>query len=573
VGAEAAARLYFDKRAADLSLGEAALLAGIPQRPAAFNPRRHPAAALKRREYVFGRMRELGLATPAELAAARRERIVLADRPSRPDAACFADWVIAREGCDCGTVRTALDPEVQAAMQAVVHEHASELSALGIDGPAAVVIGVEESELLAMVGSADPSDPLTGQVNAATSRRQPGSLLKPFIYARAYDSGLLTPDTVVFDVPTSWAGYSPENIDREFQGPIPARRALAESRNLPAVRLLDRLSVRSLATDLAALGMPLDAASEDCGLSLALGTAEVSLLNVAAAYAALARLGEWKPLKLAAAGPPGARRRVYSAGAAYLTLRSLGTAASGEPLGLAWKTGTSWNQRDAWAVAVTPHHVVAVWCGRLSGQGHPLLVGADAALPVATEIAGLLSGDGTWRRPDGVGTRPTCAVTGAPPGSDCSRITDGEFLPGVSSDLPCRVHRATGSAGTRQVVEVWPPEVASWLASRGGPGGSADGAGPKPTGLAITSPRPGAEYVLAAGGAAGDALHLQACTPPGARCLYWFVDGEFLGRSSPGEDVPWTLRPGPHEVLASDGVHSAVPVSFTVVPSLGRSAE
>jgi penicillin-binding protein 1C len=564
VGAEAAARLYFGKGAEHLTLGEAALLAGVPQRPARFNPRKHLAAALERREYVLGRMRDLGFVTPDEAAAARRERIALTERPSRPDTACFADWVIARRGHDCGMVRTTLDPVVQATVHAAVQRHRAEMSALGVDGLAAVVLGVEESELLAMVGSADPSDPLSGQVNSATSLRQPGSLLKPFIYARAYGLGMLTPDSVVFDVPTAWPGYSPENMDRQFLGPITARRALAESRNLPAVRLLARLSVASLAGDMAALGIPTDSAARSYGLSLALGTAEVRLVDVANAYAALARLGRWRPLRATAGEPRGRGREVYPSGAAYLALRSLGAATPDEPPRIAWKTGTSWNQRDAWAVVLTPAHVVAIWCGKLSGEGHPVLVGAHAALPPATEIAGLLPGGGNWQRPASVRLRRACGLSGAPSGADCPDVTEGEYLPGISSEVACRVHRAVDEGGGRQVVEVWPPDVDAWLASP--PGLVREGERRVAERLApvVLSPRAGARYVLAGGKAPGNVLHMQARTDADAGGLYWFVDGELLGRFLPGEDVCWPLRPGRHEVLASDGRRSAAPVTFTV---------
>jgi penicillin-binding protein 1C len=571
VGAEAASRLYFGKGAADLALGEAALLAGVPQRPAAFNPRRHLAAALERREYVFQRMRELGVATPDDLTAARRQPITLAQRPPRPDAACLADWVIARQGRDCGTVQTTLDPGIQAAVVAVVQRHARQLSAQGIDGPAVIVVGVESSELVAMVGSADPGDVLNGQVNAATSLRQPGSLLKPFIYARAYDSGLLTPDSVVFDVPTSWPGYRPENMDRAFRGPMPARRALTESRNLPAVRLLQQISIEGAASDLAALGIALHAPPESYGLSLALGTAEVQLVDVAGAYSVLARLGVWRPLRVTTADPDSAGRRVYSPGAAYLALRSLGTVAPQEPLRTVWKTGTSWNQRDAWAVAVTPSHVVAVWCGRLSGEGHPALTAAATALPLALEIADLVPGGGDWGRPPSVRTRPVCALTGAPPGPHCPHVIEGEFLPGITSDLPCRVHRAGGLAGERRVVEVWPPDVAAWLAWRTAPAAEADRPRPGRSELAIMSPRAGAEYFLPRDGTAGDVLHMEARTPPGAEWVYWFVDGELVSRSAPDEAVRWPLRPGCHTVFASDGMHSAAPVAFAVIQAPRRA--
>jgi len=569
VGAEAASRLYFDKSAAELTLGEAALLAGIPQRPSSFDPRRHLQQALRRREYVLARMLDLKLIGQDQLAAVRREPIVISRTPRRAEAARFADWVISRRGRDCGTVRTTLDPEIQALVRTVLKPHIRKLRNLGVDGIGVVVIGVHNSELLAMIGSADPDDLLIGQVNAATTPRQPGSALKPFIYARAYGSGLLTPDGVVFDVPGTWQGYRPENMDRRFRGAIPARRALVESRNIPAVRLLQSISPGAMAEDMASLGIRLDSAADRCGLSLALGTAEVRLIELANAYAALARLGEFRPLRTARSSPRGAARRVYSRGAAYLTLRSLGASRSGESPAVAWKTGTSWNHRDAWAVAVTPGYAVAVWCGRPSGDGHPGLIGAQAALPIAMDVLdGLPGTTGKWHRPETVRTRRICARSGAPAGTACPRTSEGEFLPGISCETPCRVHRVTGKGKKKQIAEFWPPEVISWLSlSVSCPGahpGPSRRRTTRPT-LVITSPTAGTEYVMVKGDAASNLLQFEARARPGTSFLYWFLDGELLGRSPPGRAMTWPLRPGNHEVLVSDGTLAARPVRFTVL--------
>jgi penicillin-binding protein 1C len=429
---------------------------------------------------------------------------------------------------------------------------------LGIDGVAVVVLDVSSSEVLAMVGSADPEDPVAGQVNAATSPRQPGSLLKPFIYARGFDAGLLTPDSMVYDVPGSWRDYRPENFDREFMGPMPAAEALRESRNLPAVRLLATLGPASLARDLGDLGVRLSGAPEQYGLSLALGSAETRLLDVAGAYAALARGGEWRPVRALAGEPPAQSRRVFSTGAAYLALRCLGAPAEGGPPSAAWKTGTSWNFRDAWAVAVTPSRAVAVWCGRTSGGGHPALVGARAALPLALKLVAEVGGRETWKRPESVRIRQVCTLSGAPATLCCERVVEAEFLPGVSSEAPCALHRRLSDG---RIATVWPPEVAAWLSARKEP--AAADAARKPA-LAITSPRNGAEYVLPRRGAKGGALPLSAATSPESGSVCWFVDGQLWKRAAPGESTDWPLCPGRHEVLACDERGASARAGFTV---------
>ena len=570
VGAEAAARLCFGKGAEELTLGEAALLAGVPQSPARLNPRRHPEAALERREYVLARMLELGLASHAEVERARREPVRMAmaegpreasDAPGGQDAA-VADWLVGRLGRDCGAVRSTLDARIQAAARTAAERHAAGLRGRGVDALAVVVIDVRRSELAAMVACSGDS-----QVNGALAPRQPGSLLKPFVYARAFDLGLLAPDSVVYDLPGRWGGYQPENFDREFLGPMSAARALAESRNLPAVRTLAATGSGSLARDLAALGVPLARPADSYGLSLALGSAEVRLTDVTNAYAALARLGRWRSLKLLRDAPDGEERRVFSQGASYLALRCLG-ASTGEGRHPACKTGTSWNFRDAWAVAVTPDYAVGVWCGRLSGAGNPSLVGARAALPLALELAEALPAS-TWGRPEAVRVRRVCALSGAPPTACCPHAVEAEYLPGVSSEPPCRLHRASGGA----VVESWPAEFAVFLKTKTDRDGRGrqETAGDEPGPLHIVSPRTGTEYVLTRGEERD--LRLSALASRDGGPVWWFVDGRLLGRTAAGGNISWSMSPGAHEVLACDASGRSSAVRFSVaagIPAGGR---
>ena len=562
VGIEAAARRYFGKGAADLSLAEAALLAGIPQRPARFNPRKHLGRALARRDFVLERMLALGLATEEQIKSTEHEPIVLCPVTTRTEAPSFADHVVAR-AVTSGSIRTTIDPATQAAAAGVVLERAADLRSAGIDGIAAVVIGVRDSELLAMVGTADRLDPQTGYINGATALRQPGSLLKPFIYTSAFASGVLTPRSVVYDIPSSWGGYSPKNMDRSFLGPVSAATALARSRNVPAVRLLNTLGVKRLAAALNRMGVRVPDAGERSGLSLALGTAEVRLVDVANAYATLARLGRYRPLRILADGPAGRAERIYSAGATYLTVRSLGSPDGGPATSMAWKTGTSWNHRDAWAVVITPTHVVGVWCGRLSGRGHAALVGADVALPTATEIAIRIAGGESeaWARPAGVRTRLACSVSGAPVSAACAGTVAAEHVPGVSSHIPCRIHRLVVRRGVRQVVTVWPAPVTDYLASKE----RAQDVVPRSR-VEIVSPANGGEYVLPSGsGVASRTLELSASAPRDASVLYWYLDGELLSRASAGEAIRWPMRRGRYELIACDENGASGVVVFSVI--------
>jgi penicillin-binding protein 1C len=563
VGAEAAALRYFDKPASDLTLGEAALLAGIPQSPARFNPKRNLENALARREYVFARMLDLDFATEREIEVARREQITLTDNQPVTTAPRFPDYALRRHGGKGGIIKTTLNPNIQAAVMDSSSRHADELQEMGIEGLAVVVIDVKKSELLAMVGTAHPGNPIHGHVNCATSRRQPGSLLKPFIYAAAYSTGEITPKSLVYDIPMSWKDYKPENMDRSYLGPVTAEQALQKSRNVPAVDLLNRMSASRLAGDANSLGLDIPGSGQRSGLTLALGSTEVTLVDISNAYAALARLGEFEPLRVDSSEAHGESARVYPHGAAYLALRSLGAPDPGRPGRAVWKTGTSWNQRDAWAVAMTPDIVVGVWCGNYSGNGHPALVGARAALPLAIGIIDRISDADleTWERPDGVRVRTVCALSGQPAASACPNNAEAEYIPGVSSEAPCQMHRYVSDKGKRRLVTAWPGNVLAFMNARKKREKSIAARRPA---IEITSPLDEAEYVMAPVAGPEDSLTFSCRTDKNAVPVYWFIDGELLSTIPSTKPVAWKMIPGPHELIASTAEGTSARVAFTV---------
>ncbi|MBN2711890.1 MAG: penicillin-binding protein 1C, partial [Planctomycetes bacterium] len=563
IGAEAAARHYFGKSAFELTLGEASLLAGIPQSPARFNPRKHLDEAMKRREFVLARLLALGLATGDEISKARREPIVIIQQARQTQAPRFVDFLLQHRKQPGGIINTTIDPRAQTIAQDVIEKHYRELHPAGVDGMATVVIDVNEASLAAMVGSANPEDPASGCINGATALRQPGSLLKPFIYAIAYESGRLTPDATVYDVPSAWKGYRPENMDREYMGPIPAAEALRLSRNIPAVRLLETIGEDALSLRINSMGLRTAANTGRYGLSLALGTAEMRLVDLANAYATLARMGSYVPLRVSKGDTLEKGKKIFSPSSTWLTLRSLGMKDKGAACQVVWKTGTSWNQRDAWAIVITPRRVAAVWCGCLSGIGNSKLTGAEAALPIALEIMGSLEGPSgkPWLRPDGVRTRKVCAISGEPAGFACSHTIDGEYIPGVSDDSTCGIHRITYVCGKAKAETRWPPEVEAFMAtSRRNPEASAA----KSKGIAVLSPRCEGEYVICP---ADQTLprELELIAGGGKeKKIYWYLDGRLLGLSNGGESLRWMMQPGEHEVVAADSLGESRSVRFSV---------
>lgn len=559
IGVQAAALRYFGKSASQLTLGEAALLAGVPQSPTRFNPRKHLAAAMKRREFVLDRMVALGYATPAEAARARAENIVLVEPKNDGERAVpgLVDWM-AQEFPAGGVRRSTIDPATQKIAADAAAAHARRLKVLGIDGLAVVVIDVRASSLAALVGNPAPNDPRHGQLNGALIRRQPGSLLKPFIYAAAYQRGVCTPDALVDDSPRDWGGYRPENMDRRFLGKIPAAEALRLSRNLPAVALLDAAGKEPVAAALRSLGLNLPDAGR-LGLSLALGTQEMRLADLANAYAALARLGRWRPLRLADDGKdendddppaPGARglAGALSPAAAWLALRSL---AEDPEQPAVWKTGTSWNHRDGWAVALCPRWVVGVWAGNWGGAGDGRLTGAEAALPLAREIIGGLATGETWARPDGVQEREACAASGHAPGIHCAARKRVLAIAGVSPATVCAECRSA------PIVAVGAGDGETMATNEAG--GGAVAAPDAHPGLKLFSPTPGGEYFLAPGAPATLPLQAEADGQ-----VTWFVDGREAARTAPLAVHAWPMTPGAHRVTAVDAAGRSAAASFVV---------
>jgi penicillin-binding protein 1C len=237
-GVEAASRAYFGKGAKDLSLGEAALLAGLPQSPSRHRPDEHPEAARARRSAVLKRMAEERFISDSQRRLAETEPIVVANA-LHPGPAGAPAWMALRQRPGGG--RTTIDTAIQKEVERLLRARAGDWPA-GTDA-AAVVLDVATGELLALVGGVDPNDPADGQVNGATAWRSPGSALKPFVYACAFESKRLAPDSTVYDVPIQRAGWAPANFDRRFSGPLPAAEALRRSLNVPAILIAEAAGV------------------------------------------------------------------------------------------------------------------------------------------------------------------------------------------------------------------------------------------------------------------------------------------------------------------------------------------
>ncbi len=382
-GVAAASWAWFGKPPLRLTPAEAALLVAIPQAPEARRPDRHPEAARAARDRVLRRMARSGVLSAEAAAAAMTEPAPAARRPFPLLAAHLADRLRAEDPL-APVIATTLDAGLQARLERLAAEAVAGRERL----QAAILVADHATgAVLAQVGSAGFTDDARGGwVDLALAPRSPGSTLKPLIYGLAFDRGLLHPETLVPDRPGVFGGWAPENADGLFRGEVRARQALQWSLNLPAVRVLDRLGPAHLMAALRRAGArPVLPEGEDAaGLAVALGGLGLSLRDVAAVYAMLARGGEAVALS-ARAGEGGPGARVLGEAAAWQVadiLRETPRPPGVMAAGIAWKTGTSYGNRDALAVGFDGRHVVAVWMGRADGTAVPGAFGAALAAPV-----------------------------------------------------------------------------------------------------------------------------------------------------------------------------------------------
>jgi penicillin-binding protein 1C len=571
VGIEAAARRYFGKGADDLSLAEASLLAGLPQSPSRLRPDRHPERARKRQRYVLERMRECRYITALQQRDALAQAVDVRPTPYPFDAPHFCDLVLASGNASPRAgARTTLDGRWQRLAEEAARRHAGHLTQAGIRGSAIVILEVHSGAVRALVGSPDYGARDAGQVNAALAPRSAGSTLKPFAYALALDRGLLGPKSVLADVPTLYPDCEPLNFEPTFRGLVTLRDALVLSLNMPALDVERRVGQPVLHDTLRALGLStLSQPAAHYGLGLVLGNGEVRLLDLANAYACLARGGVHTPARVLEDEAPAQQPRpVFSAEACWLITDMLsgderamditGHAADARLPRMAWKTGTSSGLRDAWTIAYNPEYVIGVWVGDPGGASFDDLVGRKVATPIVWDIFRQLypGNESPWfTRPTGVRFREVCAVSGCPPGPNCRERVEDWCIAGVTRYEPCAVHARPGE-------ERWPARVAACLGRQQAPDGQTENGRRKTEdgrrkasveGPRIRSPARGSSYRMMAGlEPHAQSVPLDAAGAGAGEKLFWFVNDHFLGESRSGEPLFWPLRQGAIQIVCSD---------------------
>jgi penicillin-binding protein 1C len=610
-GPAEAARFYFQKPLADLSLAESALLAGLPQAPSRLDPLKHPARALARREVVLDRLAKTYDAS--RISAARAEPLKLRPLPEKP----VAPWLPAFEQLQRpgSGQRTSIDAALQHDVEAIVREELAKLSASNLKHAAVVVLDNSTREILTLVSSGDWRDPNGGQINGALAPRSPGSALKPFTWLLAFEKGGLHPGSIVADIPTRFRTKegldAPENYDRTFRGPVTVSEALACSLNVPAMRALNDLGgPRPLHQLLLELGI--DTIGPDpapYGLGLTLGNAPVRLLDLANAYATLAEGGTHREARLwmadgrseivdgrwqmadenskASAAPPSTIHHppstIFSPSSAYLIAGILADPIArapsfgrGGPLELpfpcAAKTGTSSDFRDNWCLGFTGRFTVGVWAGNFDNSPMKGLSGVAGAGPVFQRAMLRVHRDAKpeWlERPEGLVQVVIDPLTGKRMGDGRWQIVDENAKDNEGSTiphLPSAIHHPPSTiyhlpadrlplasspddrdAAGRVLLD---SSYAEWFASQHNRRRSefALATGrPAEIPLRILAPRDGTTYILDPELPNGGVLHLATNLPGQAE---W--SSATLEVSAGGVEALARLKPGSHVLTATD---------------------
>ena len=470
VGIEAASWRYFGKPPHYLSWAEAALLAVLPNSPGLIHPGRNRRALLTKRDLLLRKLFMEGKLDAFSLELAIAEPLPEAPLPLPNLAPHLLQRAVATAPGQ--RAETSIDATLQVQALDVAARHHSLLRFNGIHNLAALIVHVPSGKVLAYIGNAPNTGAAHGeQVDIVTSPRSTGSIIKPFLYALALQDGIILPGSLLPDIPMNINGYHPENFQRDYDGVVPAEDALSRSLNIPFVYLLRQYGVGRFHYQLRKLGMQtINRAPDHYGLSLVLGGAEATLWDLAGIYASMARTLTTfntqnsryfaddhfplsffnSPSQQPSAGVQLRKAPYFDAGVLWNTFQAMQELNRPESEGewqyfsssrrIAWKTGTSFGFRDAWAIGLTPEYLVATWVGNADGEGRPDLVGTRVAAPLMFELFGLLPPTPWFSTPfDELVKGSVCKESGWVAGRYCPK--DTLLLPRKSSNTPtCPYH-------------------------------------------------------------------------------------------------------------------------------------
>ncbi len=466
IGYRAASLRYYRKYPDQLTWGEAATLAVLPNAPGLISPVNNPELLKSKRNRLLKNLFDHKIISKEIYQLALIEPIPDSSNSFSFTAPHLTQWIYSknqekRSQKKDKNIKTTIKKSIQENVQNIVKRNVIYLHQLGIKNGAALVAGTRSGKVRAYVGSQDFFDvKAQGQVNGVLAPRSSGSLLKPFLYALCIDEGIILPQTLIKDIPSFYGTFTPHNADEKFNGLITVQEALIRSLNVPAVRLLYTYDVYPFYHFLETAGMStLFRIPKDYGLPLILGGAETTVWDMAKLFRGLANRGRFSPLQIIEkdrdSTSTGKQNNLISVGACYLTLEMLKELKRPgaefywnqyeNQWPLAWKTGTSYGQRDAWAVGVSPEWTIAVWVGNFNGEGNANLSGARCAGPILFEIFNSLPRNpkNSWfdKPENGLDELKLCFETGYVAGDNCEKTRMVEIPVHMKPMKVCPYHK------------------------------------------------------------------------------------------------------------------------------------
>jgi penicillin-binding protein 1C len=597
-GIEAASRLYFEKSATQLSPAEEVCLTIIPNRPISLKPGKNNALLLAARNQWLKRFHQMGLYTQEELNDALHEPLLI-KRHEAPKSLPHLSRRL-RNKSNTPSIYTTIDPFFQHTSENITSVYMKRLKAARIKNAAVMVIRNKDRQVMAYLGSDDFNDARNqGQVDGIAAPRSPGSALKPMVYAAAFEKGILTPASVLLDVPMNFNGYAPKNYDQKCLGQVSAANALSYSLNIPAVALTEQIGVNTIIDKLGRCGFKnIKQNEKNLGLSLILGGCGVSLEELCGLYTALANNGAYSAYQYVLSKETSLTEiAVLSKEAAWMTTSILSEiqrpdlpfnyASSLNLPKVAWKTGTSYGRRDAWSVGYNEHYTIGVWIGNFSGEGVPELNGADVATPLLFRLFNALDyqqNSGEIRAPEGIQKRWVCPESGFLPGPLCTEAIHDYFIPGISSAKACEhkqlvfispnerftyCSHCLPDGGYKEKAYVYiPPALLDYYKEQHIPFERIPEHNPvcqriKISGAPIfVSPTNGKEYIIDR--ESKDKLMFKCQLADDAKLVYWYLDNTLIFSGTPDERHFVSPTPGLHTLTCADDRGRSTTIEFTV---------
>lgn len=450
-GVGAASMIYFKKPLQRLSPAELTVLTIIPNRPISLRPGKANTYVTQERNKWLRRYHKAYFFTTEELSDALKETFS-AQRNPMPQKIPQLAMRLKKRYPHQDIIVSCINKRIQETCEQLADQYIKRLHRKGIFNASILVLNNKTQEVQAYLGSTDFKDEVhQGQVDGIRAIRSPGSTLKPFVYARAFDKGLLTPHSIIADVPTDFDGYSPENFDLKFYGKVSVEQALAYSLNIPAVKALQSISLADFIALLKkAQFKTIEKKSSGLGPSLILGGCGVSLEELTLAYTAFVHEGQLKPYALSKGEKNTTSTTLFSPASAFMIHEILSMISRPDLPNhyqntyrtprIAWKTGTSYGRRDAWSIGYSKNYTIGIWIGNFNGTGVPELTGADMATPLLFQLFNALdyNSSGDWFfRPPSLSFRHVCPESGLPAGDLCEHQIMDYFIPNVSPAQQC----------------------------------------------------------------------------------------------------------------------------------------